>query len=333
MRVYTTSADHIQQVSQLLLNGEVVAIPTETVYGLAADALNSVAVQKIYEIKGRPAHNPLIIHVRSSESAERFVHLNPSAHKLIHAFWPGPLTLVLPKKDCIPEIVTAGLSTVGIRCPRHPAMHAILEQIDRPLAAPSANPSNYISPTRIEHVTQHLEGRLKYAIDGGPCEAGLESTIIDLSEENCPKLLRPGPINKADIESVLGSTLFDPKKDAEGTCSDSDIVTSPGQLKVHYSPHTPITLLKQHESFPQLKADQRIATIHFTSKRKNESEENPSVSSFTLTSCEDPKEAANNLYELLQRIDAEGFEMITVDPIPNGPEWAAIRDRLNRAAS
>ena len=212
MRVYTTSADHIQQVSQLLLDGEVVAIPTETVYGLAADALNPAAVQKIYEIKGRPVHNPLIIHVQSSLSAERFVHMNPSARKLIHAFWPGPLTLVLPKKECIPDIVTAGLPTVGIRCPRHPAMLAILQQIDRPVAAPSANPSNYISPTRVEHVTQHLQGRLKYAIDGGPCEAGLESTIIDLSEEDCPKLLRPGPINKAEIESVLGVHLIRPKQ-------------------------------------------------------------------------------------------------------------------------
>jgi len=328
MRVFTTSAEHLKQVSDLLLRGEVVAVPTETVYGLAADALNPEAVEKIYSIKGRPSHNPLIIHVANIQTAERYVTLNPTAKKLMDAFWPGSLTLVLKKKTCIPDIVTAGLKTVGIRCPRHEAMHSILEHLDRPLAAPSANPSNYISPTRVEHVTSHLEGRLHYAVDGGVCEAGVESTILDVSDESSPKLLRPGPVTLEELENFLGKSILTPTH--HQSASDTSAVSSPGQLKLHYSPRTPLTLLET-DTYPTLLTDSvKYAFIRF-SRTDTFSEE--MIDTYDLTADGDAKSAEKNLYSLLQELDTKGYHHIFAAPIPSGPKWNAVRDRLTRAAS
>ncbi len=335
MRVYTSSAENHKVISQLLLRGEVVAIPTETVYGLAADALNPLAVEKIYQIKGRPVHNPLIIHVPTSQAAGRYVELNPAALKLIEEFWPGPLTLVLPKKPCIPAIVTAGLPTVGIRCPRHPAMHAILELIDRPLAAPSANPSNYISPTTVEHVVQHLHGRLQYALDGGPCEAGVESTIVDLSTPDRPRLLRPGPIPLSQIEQTLGQSVArHASTESHESSSTQSIITSPGQLKVHYSPSTALTLLRS----PHLPASissqsSSVAIIHFGTLPETFATANAaSIETFQLSTPDNAKDAEKHLYRLLQQLDGKSYAHIYVMPLPEDDAWLTIRDRLGRAA-
>lgn len=334
MRVFTTSADHLQQVSRLLRQGEVVAIPTETVYGLAADALNAEAVAKIYEIKGRPEHNPLIIHVPTLVSAERYVILNPTAEKLMQTFWPGPLTLVLPKKPCIPAVVTAGLPTVGIRCPRHPAMQSVLHQLDRPLAAPSANPSNYISPTRVEHVMQHLSGRLEYALDGGPCESGVESTIVDLTNDSSPKLLRPGPITVDEIEKVTGIVFRSHVLESES--SDSPIaINSPGQLKLHYSPRTPLTLLKTGK-FPEVNSllpGQKVALLTFSQPTLHSAELPAAVEVYLLSKNGNHREVEGKLYETLQQLDAQDYAHIYVESIPAGSQWLAIRDRLTRAAA
>ena len=334
MRVYSTSAEHLQQVSQLLRKGEVVAIPTETVYGLAADALNAEAVVKIYEIKGRPEHNPLIIHVPTLASAERYVVLNPTAEKLMLRFWPGPLTLVLPKMPCIPSVVTAGLPTVGIRCPRHPAMQSVLQQLDRPIAAPSANPSNYISPTRVEHVLQHLTGRLEHALDGGPCESGVESTIVDLTDEQSPKLLRPGPISVAEIEKATG-IVFSNNTQNSGSAHTPTTVNSPGQLKLHYSPRTPLTLLKKGEKpkINSLNPSQKVALLTFSKITEQSNERSSAVELSELSKNSDHREAEGRLYETLQQLDRQNYAHIYVESIPEGPQWLAIRDRLTRAAN
>jgi L-threonylcarbamoyladenylate synthase len=331
MRVFKNSATDIAKVASLLLDGEVVAIPTETVYGLAADALNPEAVSRIFSIKGRPSNNPLIIHISEASDADTYVELNPSARQLMQAFWPGSLTLVLPKKGIIPDIVSAGLPTVGIRCPAHPAMHAILQQLGRPLAAPSANPSNYISPTRVEHVVEHLKGRLLYALDGGPCSAGVESTIVDLSDEFHPRLLRPGPILAEAIEAVLQRSLTQPAASQHKERGDSALL-SPGQLPVHYSPRTPITLLSSHTHPAAQKLSRRVAHLRFSQPPTAPSLPQH-ITPCYLSESLDPTEAQQRLYALLQELDAAGFDHIVVDPIPSGPEWSAIRDRLTRAAA
>ena len=330
MRVFTTSAEHLQQVTRLLKQGEVVAIPTETVYGLAADALNVEAVEKIYEIKGRPAHNPLIIHVPTLASAKPYVEINATALKLMEAFWPGPLTLVLPKRSCIPSVVTAGLKTVGIRCPKHAAMQSILQMLDRPLAAPSANPSNYISPTQVEHVVQHLGGRLRYALDGGPCEAGVESTIIDLSNESEPQLLRPGPIPVADLESVIGAPVYLPV--ACHKSEEDQPKTSPGQLKVHYSPQTPLTLFSSTEEMSSYNFPPNTILLTFDQHTAQKVKLESGLEVIPLSQHNDHREVEIKLYQTLQESDRKHVSHIFVSPIPNTPEWMAVRDRLTRAA-
>lgn len=319
MRVFTTSAQTIREICRLLLSGEVVAIPTETVYGLAADALNPEAVEEIYRIKGRPPHNPLIVHIHDPAVAESYVHLNPVAQTLMDAFWPGPLTLVLPKKPLIPGIVTAELPTIGIRMPNHPSMLSILESIDRPLAAPSANPSNYISPTRVEHVIEGLEGKLKYVLDGGPCSSGMESTILDLSNPEKVTLLRPGPITISQIEKVIELSVLIPVR------QEKSILTSPGQMKTHYCPRTPVTIGKQTNKGC-------VAWVHFLKSGFIDSA-SPKVEHFYLTRNQNPREAEANLYALLQQLDKGKFDEIVFDPVPEGEEWNAIQDRITRASS
>lgn len=319
MRVFKPSADAILEISQLLLRGEVVAIPTETVYGLAADAMNPEAVEEIYRIKGRPTHNPLIVHIHDPSTAENFIQNNPVAQTLMDAFWPGSLTLVLPKRPIIPSIVTAGLDTVGIRMPKHPAMQSVLAKLNRPLAAPSANPSNYISPTRIEHVMDGLKGKLKYALDGGPCTNGVESTIVDACDPENVILLRPGPITISQIEQIIGQSVG---IKSSSSAEKLTVINSPGQLKKHYSPRTPIFIGKTHLSG-------NIAYVHF-------SQTAGSVSSgpnhFFLSYKLDHKEAESHLYTLLQELDKKEYDTIAVDLIPHGEQWNAIRDRLTRAS-
>lgn len=291
--------DSIAQAARLILAGQPVAVPTETVYGLAADATNAEAVARIYEAKGRPSFNPLIVHVPSLEAAERIGVFNEAARKLASEHWPGPLTLVVPLRDDagIAFLVTAGLPTIGLRVPAHSAMQAILSAVGRPLAAPSANASGSISPTSAEHVERSLSGRIALILDGGSSERGLESTIVTATDGGL-RLLRPGPI------------AVDAKAAASGR------IEAPGQLASHYAPAKPLRL-------EATSAEPGEFLIGF----------GPVVGQVSLSPTGDLVEAAAQLFALLHEADASGQTRIAVAPIPNEGLGTAINDRLRRAAA
>jgi L-threonylcarbamoyladenylate synthase len=286
------------QAARLILAGEPVAVPTETVYGLAADATNPEAVARIYEAKGRPSFNPLIVHVPDLAEAQRIGDFNDEALALAKQLWPGPLTLVVPLRSDAPiaSLVTAGLPTVGIRVPDHSAMQALLRASGRPLAAPSANESGAISPTRAEHVLKSLGGRIPLIIDGGPTKRGIESTIVAASGGPL-RLLRRGPV-EVDAETAAGSTI-----------------EAPGQLVSHYAPSKPLRL-------GATSGDDGEYLIGFGSIDGDES----------LSRSSDLVEAAARLFDLLHRADASQSSKIAVAPVPDHGLGAAINDRLRRAA-
>lgn len=291
----------IDEAAARILAGEPVAIPTETVYGLAADATNGEAVARIYAAKGRPSFNPLITHVPDLETAERFGLFDPAARALAEAHWPGPLTLVVPlRPDCgIAPIVTAGLASIGLRVPAHSVMQAVLRRTGRPLAAPSANRSGRISPTRADHVLASLDGRIAMVLDGGPTERGIESTILALTDGRL-RLLRPGPIEVAGAEPV--------RADGE--------IEAPGMLASHYAPRLPLRLEATERG-------DREWLIGF----------GPVAGDSTLSARGDLVEAAARLFAALHEADASGRAGIAVAPIPATGLGAAINDRLRRAAA
>jgi len=219
----------VQRAAELLRAGEVVALPTETVYGLAASALDARAVERIFQVKGRPAHNPIIVHVASVDMAKRCVANWPAlADRLAKAFWPGPLTLVLPRAETIPGVITGGGPTVGVRWPSHPFIQAVIRECGFPLAAPSANPANRLSPTTAEHVRKLLGDRIRLIVDGGPAQVGIESTVLDISVDP-PRLLRPGMIHEQALLAVTGKLTV-------GASESAEVLRSPGLLRRHYSP-------------------------------------------------------------------------------------------------
>jgi len=298
-RVAPYSDDAVAEAARLILAGEPVAVPTETVYGLAADATNAKAVARIFEAKKRPSFNPLIVHVSTIASAESIGELNAEARRLAERHWPGPLTLVVPLRQGagIASIVTAGLPTIGLRVPAHPAMQALLRAVDRPLAAPSANASGSISPTRAEHVLKSLGGRILLIIDAGATERGLESTIV-AATGGPPRLLRPGPI-EVDAEQASGAKI-----------------EAPGQLAAHYAPSKPLRL-----SVTAAEPDEYW--IGFGDVRGDAN----------LSPSADLVEAAARLFDLLHQADEAGRSRIAVAPIPDSGLGAAINDRLRRAAA
>ena len=289
----------IADAARLIAAGQPVAMPTETVYGLAADATNGEAVARIYEAKGRPSFNPLIVHVRSLAQAAEIAVFDDRARALAERHWPGPLTLVLPLRDHAPiaSLVTAGLPTVAIRAPAHPAMQALLEATGRPLAAPSANASGRISPTRADHVLASLGGRIPLIVDAGPTAHGLESTIVALTG-GAPRLLRPGPLD-------LGLDA------AEG-----GMIEAPGQLKSHYAPSKPVRLNAEAAEAEEWLIGFGVVAGHAT-----------------LSASGDLVEAAANLFEKLHEAEAASARRIAVAPIPDEGLGAAINDRLRRAAA
>ena len=299
-RIMPISEAAIAEAARLVLAGEPVAVPTETVYGLAADATNPEAVARIYAAKGRPSFNPLIVHVPDLKAAERIGIFNEEAKSLAKAHWPGPLTLVVPlsRNSGIASIVTAGLPTIALRVPAHPAMRALLKACGRPLAAPSANASGSISPTRASHVLGSLEGRISLVIDGGPTERGIESTIVAATGGPI-RLLRRGPIEIDAIEPAESST-----------------VEAPGQLASHYAPNKPLRL-------DAIEAHDDEFLIGFGSVKGEVS----------LSLGGDPVEAAARLFDLLHQADASPWPRIAVAPVSGGGIAAAIRDRLQRAAT
>lgn len=314
-------ARSIGEAVELLRRGEVVAFPTETVYGLGADARQARAVREVFAIKGRPATNPLICHVADMESARRYATSWPEeARRLAMRFWPGALTIVLPKHPAIVAEATAGLETVGLRVPDHPLALALLRAFDGPVAAPSANPSNRISPTTAEHVRQQLGERVKLILDGGACRVGLESTVLDLSGER-PRLLRPGGISREQIEAEIGPIEWSVKGDADGP------QRSPGQMPVHYAPLTP-TYRFEHDLREQVLAQ---AQSHDAVVLLSPAEETPGTEAAVHWMSDDPGRYAQQLYAMLMKLDRLGPHAIYIEMPPDQPRWLAVRDRLMRA--
>ena len=320
--------DAVRRAAELLRAGAVVALPTETVYGLAANALNAEAVARIYEAKGRPAQNPIIVHVVGVEMAKRCVTQWPAvADELSRAFWPGPLTLVLPRAAAIPPIVTAGGTTVGVRWPSHPFIQAVIQECGFPLAAPSANPSNQLSPTNAEHVRKNLGDRIPLIVDGGQSQVGIESTVVDLTTSP-PSVLRPGMIHKESLIAVTGDLVSFQRKTVRGR----ETLRSPGLLEKHYAPKAKLRVLGW-QSDAELKL--ALATpsgglrIHVVAHTHI-----PSSEGFASVSVipHDAEAFARAIYAELHRCDEAGAELIVVEALPDAPAWRAIADRLRRAA-
>jgi L-threonylcarbamoyladenylate synthase len=318
----------VQRAVELLRAGEVVALPTETVYGLAANAFDARAVAKIFEIKGRPVNNPIIVHVVSLEMAGRCVDaFPPLAGQLAKAFWPGPLTLVLPRAQAIPPIVTAGGATVGIRWPSHPLIQAVIRECDFPLAAPSANLSNQISPTNVGHVQKQFHGKIPAIVDGGQSGVGIESSVLDLTVSP-PRILRPGMIH---VESFAAAGM---PVAAYGLALETGPLKSPGQLKKHYAPRAKMLVLDWKDE-AELKT--KIQNLKF--KTQNcfiiAHAHIPSPEPFTRV-CVIPHDAeafARAIYAELHHCDEAGAQTIVVEAPPGTPEWSGIADRLHRAAT
>lgn len=324
-KIYRPTAMNIKRLGAMLAQGKLVGVPAETVYGLAADATNPDACAAIFEAKRRPAYDPLIVHVATIAQAKRLAEWNPVAERLAQQFWPGPLTLVLPKKDNVPDVVTSGLSTVAIRMPSHPLFKQLLRAAAVPLAAPSANPFGYISPTTAEHVREGLDGRIGAILDGGECPVGVESTIVKANVEGKVQLLRPGAISKTAIADSLGYSLGEIKRSRAGSASQKP--AAPGQLLRHYSPKKPTKLWKR---FPKHMSD-REAWVHFLNAEHGD----PSAPHhFFLSRTGRGEDAAKNLYRVLRQLDCGRFEKINLERIPAINPWAeTLNDRMSRAAA
>ncbi|HXJ55034.1 MAG TPA: L-threonylcarbamoyladenylate synthase [Verrucomicrobiae bacterium] len=331
----------VRRASELLGAGEVVALPTETVYGLAANAWNAGAVSQLYEIKGRPVANPIIVHVGGIEQARRCVRAWPeAADRLASAFWPGPLTLVLERAALIPDVVTAGGDTVGIRWSSHPFIQAVIRACGFPLAAPSANRSNQISPTNASHVQESLGTRIPLIVDGGQSQVGIESTVLDLTERPT-RILRPGMIHAESLAAVLGSrelvvgpTPMSGSDPGAPGVHGTKPLRSPGQLERHYAPRARLLLLRWRDD-EDLRA--QLASLGCASKRCAvlAYANIPSSQSGWLVSVvpHDAEAYARALYAEMHRCDAERVDCLVIEALPDGPEWQGIADRLRRAAS
>ena len=316
----------VLRAAELLRAGEVVALPTETVYGLAANALDPAAVARIYEIKGRPAHNPIIVHVSDLLMARQCVNEWPEiADRFAAAFWPGPLTMVLCRSPRIPEIVAGGGPTVGVRWPSHPFIQAVIRECQFPIAAPSANPSNQLSPTNADHVRQALGTEIALIVDGGQSQVGIESTVLDVSVAP-PRVLRPGMIHAESLAAVtaLAGRGIDP----------DGLLKSPGMLEKHYAPRAKLMILSWRNDTELLKeltkrADD-LSSVHVITHTHI-----PSSSQLGGVSVipHDAEAFARALYAELHRCDESGARVIVVEQVPNTPAWIGIADRLRRAAS
>lgn len=315
-------AHHVRRAAEVILAGGIVALPTETVYGLAANALDAEAVAKIYEAKGRPSTNPLIVHVTSIDAARELASAwPPLAQTLAEAFWPGPLTLILPKKDIVPDAATAGLPNVAVRCPSHPVMRAVIDAAGVPLAAPSANRSQAVSPTRAAHVLKSLGGKVDLILDAGTTQHGLESTVVDCTVVP-PRVLRPGPVTLLELERVVGRV-----KAADAVIGDELARPSPGMSFKHYSPQAKVVLV------PAAKLADAIASAD---KPAGAFVLAGAVLGANATMVQMPAEPIAYgaiLYGELHKMDDAGVKTIVVEEPPAAPGWEAVRDRLRRASA
>jgi len=314
----------VERAATLLREGGLVAFATETVYGLGADALNPRAVARVFEVKNRPHFDPIIVHVAGPGELVLLVSRMPEhAAVLAERFWPGPLTLVLPKTEIVPDLVTAGLSTVAVRVPDHPGALALLRAAKLPIAAPSANPFGCVSPTRAEHVAEQLGDRIDYLLDGGPCRVGVESTVLDLSGAT-PVLLRPGGLPVEEIEAAIGPVAL--KGGAAHDAADRPL-PAPGMLPRHYAPRTPLVLWPADSSLPT-PAGEHTGLLAFGAPADASSYAAVEVLSETGSLTE----AAANFFAALRRLDARGLEQIVAETFPEAGLGRALNDRLRRAA-
>lgn len=307
----------IQEAISLLKAGETVAVPTETVYGLAANGLDDIAIHKIFEAKGRPLNNPLILHFANEEAVLPFVSDFPEALKKLAAkFWPGPLTFLLPKTELVPEIITAGQEKVAVRVPNHPILRELLSKLDFPLAAPSANSYGMISPTQATHVYKQLQGKIPYILDGGSSANGLESTIVGIEDEKVI-VYRLGSISIEDLADVLGYLP------ALNNHSDDKPLTS-GMVKHHYAPSTPFSFIGESITF---NPTDNFGYIFL----KDSNSEIPSTHKYILSKTGNLEEAAKNLYAAMHEMDQRGFTKLFVERFSNDGLGLSMNDRLNRA--
>jgi L-threonylcarbamoyladenylate synthase len=306
----------ISTARSLLQKGELVAIPTETVYGLASNALNVDSVARIFEVKNRPSFDPLIVHIHDFKELSKYVmNVPPPAERLAREFWPGPLTLLLRKRSIIPDLVTSGLDTVGIRCPNHPMTQNLLKTLEFPLAAPSANPFGFVSPTKASHVNEQLGSKIKYILDGGSSAIGIESTIVGF-ENNKTIIFRLGAITVEQIEAVVGEVEI---------AASNSAMKVPGQLKSHYSPSKRMFIAELEKTLELVDLD-RVALLSF---QKNYNAKHQVI----LSATGDLKEAAKNLFDALRRLDKMNVDLILAEYVPEEGIGRAINDRLRRAAA
>jgi L-threonylcarbamoyladenylate synthase len=319
----------IAEAAEIIRCGGLVAFPTETVYGLGANALDTGAVESIFVAKGRPPTNPIIAHVASADAAQKLVlGWPPLASRLAERFWPGPLTLVLPKRPIVPEIVTAGGSTVGVRVPAHPVAQALLHAAQIPIAAPSANRSAQISPTTADHVRRSLDGRIDLILDGGPTRGGLESTVVDLTVDP-PQVLRPGLVTIEQLEDVVGRVV---SSQAIPDQVPGQAARSPGLLERHYAPRAAVRCIDRRSN---LSAQELLATSHRVGwlRLQPATVANVPEGAMIIDMPSGPDAYAAKLYSALHELDDSGVDEILVDLPPQGDAWLAVHDRLRRASA
>lgn len=317
----TAAPADLARAAELLRQGACVALPTETVYGLAADATNPAALAQVFAIKGRPLLDPLIVHVLDQAALAQVAEPDPRLAKLAQ-LWPGPLTVVLRRKPVVPDLVTAGKDTVAVRIPAHPLFREVLRLAGRPLAAPSANPFGYVSPTKAAHVRDSLGGRCPWIVDGGACAHGVESTILDLSVPGRARLLRPGPIPVETLRELLGEVEIVTRAAPAHAAQDA-----PGMLERHYSPATRVALFP-HGTSPVITAPR--SAVLFLGRRAAP----PAAADvFLLSESGSTEEAARHLFDLLRQLDGRGYAIIHAELAPPAGLGAAFNDRLTRAAA
>lgn len=317
-----SDSESIRLAGRVIKTGGLVAFPTETVYGLGCDAMNAAAAAKVFEAKHRPQFDPLIVHIADPKQLDVVIgSLPPLGQRLMDAFWPGPLTLVLPKQPAIPDLITAGLSTVAVRMPNHPVAQEFIRQASTPIAAPSANPFGYVSPTTAQHVADGLGHNVDLILDGGPCPVGVESTIVSLVGLQ-PELLRPGSITIEELSDVIGVIRL--------ALSVNQKPIAPGQLSRHYATQTQLTILASGGSRPILKADERVGLLIHSQAKETD---NRFAAIEVLSATGDLREAARHLFAALRRLDSLGLDRIYAEPCKEEGLGVAIMDRLRRCAA
>ncbi|MGC6455416.1 MAG: L-threonylcarbamoyladenylate synthase [Coraliomargaritaceae bacterium] len=321
--------DNIEQCAILLKAGKIIAVPSETVYGLAGNALSESAVRQIFTVKGRPLLDPLICHFPSLEAVSKEVVVSPQMESLAEAFWPGALTIVTQKRKNIPDIVTAGLPSAAVRVPGNPVFRSLLLSLDFPLAAPSANPFGYVSPSRAEQVEQTLGTKIPVILDAGPCQIGIESTILDLRIPTQPAILRYGPIQPEELEQILKIKIRNEVKPPQNNQNeDRKDQLAPGRLSRHYSPNTRVRLIDNGSQLP-VSLGQNSAFL--LNKRPSVATIEPNL--YWLSENGNPESIAYNLFEMLQKLDHLGYQTIIIEKCISKGLGRAINDRLERAAA